>query len=567
MTESRFLRPLFAMIALLGAFLLPAVLPGFAQSPAATAEAIGQANLRATTDVEADLVGQITAGTRYPVIGRSEFFPWLLLGDPATQQPLGWVFAELVNVQGSVNSVPFSTLIVDGSTPAAAPTQAVPSAAAPVDSAAPTASAPTPSPTPQLQAAVVGTVNGEINIRYGPGVDYPRIGVARAGERYEISAWHTQLPWVQIRYPDAPNGFGWVALELLDVQGSLFDLPAISQTSFRLPTLTPTPPVVQPSESFSREPVPVSPEFTALGESLWGMVLDAGFDPQTSRLGALFLMDLRTGEAVTFGDDIAFSGMSLSKIAILTTLYSSMDQLPDDAQINTIADAMICSENISSNRMLSMISGGNPYEGANRVSEFLQQLGLQRTFLYTPYANDPFITPQAPQTRTTDADQTSAQPDPFNQMTVSELGGLLDSLYQCGVNESGPLLENFPEQFTAAECRQMITVMSGNRIGSLIESGVPVDIRVAHKHGWIDDTHGDAAIVFTPGGDYALVVALHNPVWLNFDESAPLIAEISRAVYNHYNPDAPLEAVREEIVPECNLLGNPIVDQLLTEAP
>lgn len=560
MIDAKFLRTLFAILALLAIILLPAVLPGYAQSPAATAEAIGQANLRATTDVAADLVGQITAGARYPVIGRSEFFPWYLLGDPSTQQPLGWVFADLVNVQGNINAVPFSTLIVDGSAPAEAPTQAAPGAA-------PTPAAPTPSPTPQLQAAVVGTVNGEINIRYGPGVDYPRIGVARAGERYEISAWHTQLPWVQIRYPDAPNGFGWVANDLLDITGSLFDLPSISQTSFRLPTLTPTPPVVQPSESFSREPVAVSPEFTALGESLWGMVLDAGFDPQTSRLGALFLMDLQTGEAVTFGDEIAFSGMSLSKIAILTTLYGTMNQLPDDAQINTIADAMICSENISSNRMLSMISGGNPYEGANRVSEFLAQLGLRRTFLYTPYANDPFITPQAPQTRTTDADQSSAQPDPFNQMTVSELGGLLDSLYQCGVNESGPLLENFPDQFSAAECRQMITLMSGNRIGSLIESGVPVDIRVAHKHGWINDTHGDAALVFTPGGDYALVVALHNPVWLNFDESAPLIAEISRAVYNYFNPDAPLEAVREEIVPECNLLGNPIVDQLLAEAP
>ncbi|MBN8639385.1 MAG: hypothetical protein J0M07_28970, partial [Anaerolineae bacterium] len=41
----------------------------------ATAEAIQQANLRAATDVNADLLGQITAGTRYPIVGRSQFYP------------------------------------------------------------------------------------------------------------------------------------------------------------------------------------------------------------------------------------------------------------------------------------------------------------------------------------------------------------------------------------------------------------------------------------------------------------------------------------------------------------
>jgi len=47
-----------------------------AQSNDVTAEAINQANLRAATDVNAELLGQITIGTRYPVIGQSQFFPW-----------------------------------------------------------------------------------------------------------------------------------------------------------------------------------------------------------------------------------------------------------------------------------------------------------------------------------------------------------------------------------------------------------------------------------------------------------------------------------------------------------
>ena len=99
-------------------------LPLLGQDTGVTAEALGQANLRATTDIQAELVGQITSGTRYPVIGRSEFYPWLLLADPATRAPLGWVFAELVTTQGDLNSVPFSDMIVSETSNLISPTPA-----------------------------------------------------------------------------------------------------------------------------------------------------------------------------------------------------------------------------------------------------------------------------------------------------------------------------------------------------------------------------------------------------------------------------------------------------------
>jgi hypothetical protein len=145
-------------------------------------------------------------------------------------------------------------------------------------------------------------------------------------------------------------------------------------------------------------------------------------------------------------------------------------------------------------------------------------------------------------------------------------------MYQCGYNEGGALLASFPNEITPTECRQMLDVMSHNRIGTLIEMGVPEDVRVAHKHGWIADTHGDAAIVFSPGGTYVLVVVLHNPVWLEFGESEPLIEEISRTVYNYFNPDAPLAQVRpfdpaaQGDVTTCNqnLFGSQIIENLMS---
>ncbi|MDX2160319.1 MAG: serine hydrolase [bacterium] len=551
-------------------------LPLYAQDtpPAVTAEAVGQANLRAWTDTTAALLGEIRAGTQYPVIGRSALYPWLLLSDPATGQPLGWAFRDLLTLRGDLAAVPVTEIRLDQAAPTVTPAAQVTPSPIPtglavfglvtptVTASAPLTSQPdTAAQTEAVEAAVRGIVQGEINIRYEPSVDSARIGIANAGDVLSIIAWHTQLPWVQIRYEASPVGTAWVSTNVVTIEGDLYGLPAISQVVFNLPTLTPTPSVLETANVLSAAAVPISESFRALGGQLWSMMLDAGFDPATSRLGAMFVMDLQTGEAVTFGSDIAFSGTSVSKISILAALYDQFVNPPDDQTAYTIADAMICSENISTNRMLTIAGNGNPYSGAETVSAFLQRIGLENTFIYTPFANDPFITPQAPRTRQTNADQTAAQPDPFNQITVNEVGGLLNSVYQCSVNGTGALIDS--GTFTQTECSQMIRVMSGNRIGNLIEAGVPANVTIAHKHGWIDDTHGDAALVFSPGGDYIFVVVLHNPVWLNFDESSTLVAEMSRTIYNYFNPDAPMTEVRYEQVPAtCDLLGSPFVEDL-----
>lgn len=535
-----------------------------------TAEAVGMANLRAAPGTDAELMGQIVAGTRYPVLGRSEFFPWLLIGRVDNAQPLGWVFMELVSVQGDAAAIPLSGLVIGAGSAGPVPT-ASPAAADPLSTPAGVGSPPpTATPTTLPPGAVTGTVLGEINVRYGPGVDYPRVGVARAGDTLDLVRTHTTLPWVEIRYPESPSGTAWVAVDLIQVNGDLSVLPATSQTTLALPTLTPTPSPVNSAAVLGESSVPVSPGFAALGNELFSLMLASGFDPATSRLGSFFVMDLQTGEAISTGTDVAFSGMSMNKIAILADYYRMLNSPPNDEQANTVAQAMVCSENISTNRMLASIGGGNPYRGAESVSAFLDELGLGDTFIFTPYANDPYITPEAPMTRVTGVNQRAADPDPYNQLTANETGGLLNAIYQCAANERGPLLDTFPDQFTPTECRQMLHVMSYNKIGSLIEVGIPADVQIAHKHGWINDTHGDAAVVFSPGGDYILVVALHNPDWLNFSESAPLIEEMSRTVYNYFNPDAPMLETRvvEGLgdVDACinSLLVSPVVPDLMS---
>ena len=129
----------------------------------------------------------------------------------------------------------------------------------------------------------------------------------------------------------------------------------------------------------------------------------------------------------------------------------------------------------------------------------------------------------------------TTKPDPYMQTTPLDAGLLLEMIYQCS-HGGGALMVAYPGDLAIDECNQMIEWMSTNRIDSLVEAGVPVGTRVAHKHGFTGDTHADAALVFSPGGDFVLVVFLYHPQWLEWEESAPLIADIATATYNYFNP-------------------------------
>ena len=80
-----------------------------------------------------------------------------------------------------------------------------------------------------------------------------------------------------------------------------------------------------------------------------------------------------------------------------------------------------------------------------------------------------------------------------------------------------------------------------NKIGVLIQAGVPSGTRIAHKHGWAIETdglvhtYGNAALIYSPGGNYVLTIFAHHPVQAVFDPVNILFANISNAIYNFFN--------------------------------
>ena len=531
-----------------------------------SAQAVGQANLRAEPGVDFAIVGSISAGPAYAILGRSQFFPWILIGSQETGLPLGWVYETLVTVSGDINLAPISAIRVDAGAPFVTPTALPLLSPTEQSDSYPSGAASTSQPDPRF--GVSGRVIGEVNIRYGPGIEYPRVGVALAGQQYDITGYHTQFPWVRIHYPSIPNQQAWIARDLLQIDGNLFNSPAISQSRFDLPPLPATPPAITVNRGTGESNNTSNTGFQILAEHLWNFVLEAGFDRQTSRFGALFVMDLQSGASFSFGDEYAFSGTSINKIAILAALYQHLDDPPSIEVATDIANTMICSENVATNRLLSIIGGGNSFYGAEAVTDFYDRLGWSHSFITAPFTT--IGTPEPPPHPVllprTSADQQKANPDLTNQLTVSEIGALLAGLYDCAYRKSGALIDTFGTAFAPRECRQILHLMSNNTVDALLKAGVPADTRVAHKHGWIPDTHGNAALFFTPGRDYVIAMMLFQPSWLNFQESLPVIAEVSRRVYNYFNPERALDEIREGYIPDansCNYAGDLLAVDLM----
>ncbi len=246
---------------------------------------------------------------------------------------------------------------------------------------------------------------------------------------------------------------------------------------------------------------------------------------------------LQNGEAVSVYPDVAFTTASIIKIPILVSVYRRLDNTQDQEAVNLIEKMIIESGNETADWLMQRVI--DSYRGPLYVSSDMRKLGLENTFLAGHfYQGAPVLDLfQTPANQRTDITTT---PDVYNQTTASDMGMLLEDLYQCAEFGGGALIAVFPNQITKEECQAMVTYLTKNKMPSLLEAGIPDGTQIAHKHGWVTNNGvinliGDAGIVYTPGGDYILSVFLYHPNQLIWDSASSLVGQLSRAVYNFYN--------------------------------
>jgi heat shock protein HslJ len=119
---------------------------------------------------------------------------------------------------------------------------------------------PTPAPEPSTPRGRVTSAQG-VNIRSGPGVNYPVVGFARYGDEGEIVGRSADGRWWAASVPSAPDAVGWVSADFVAVS-NVANVPVLN-----VPPPVVVPPVVTPPAT----PTPVPPP-TATPEaqlSLW----------------------------------------------------------------------------------------------------------------------------------------------------------------------------------------------------------------------------------------------------------------------------------------------------------
>ena len=165
-------------------------------------------NLRADPSISSPVAGRLSQGTEVEIVTASDDGRWY---EVKTQDGRsGWLYAVYVSTG--------STATVAESTASALP------AATPAATAEPSAAT-------VLPAGVPGAtiVPARMNVRGGPGTNFPVITSVAAGSTFEIVGLNPGATWYQVRVPGREEA-AWVFANLTVLSGSLEGIPQLADT-------------------------------------------------------------------------------------------------------------------------------------------------------------------------------------------------------------------------------------------------------------------------------------------------------------------------------------------------
>lgn len=177
-------------------------------------EAILLTDIRSGPGDEYTRLAILEPGNRMKVIGNDADRGWYQIEVPYLKEGQGWVAAR--NVKGenleSAPAVSFTPMLP--SSPTLIPTMT------------------------RVPAMVIALVN--LNVRSGPGLNFKKVGVLKAGETAEAVGTDEEGFWYVIVWPEAPEGLGWVSKDYVTAQRAV-DLPIIPVPIPEGQVLVPTP--------------------------------------------------------------------------------------------------------------------------------------------------------------------------------------------------------------------------------------------------------------------------------------------------------------------------------------
>ena len=239
----------------------------------------------------------------------------------------------------------------------------------------------------------------------------------------------------------------------------------------------------------------------------------------------IVLKDFETGRVWAKNPKERFRSASLIKVPIAAAL---MEQL-DEGSISLDSPLKVSRKNrVSGSGTLKWASNGTkiPLEevlfkmitesdntatkmivdemGLDSISQSLSHLGLEHTNVCKNISN-----------------MTSAKIKDDSFTTPGDIAGLFEKIY------SGTLVDKEKSEYLMGILKQ---TKSRNRL----KAGLPDGWELGHKTGLLRSACHDAGIVFSPRGDYMLVVMTGNVP--NYKRAKAFIASVGRITYKYYRP-------------------------------
>ena len=261
----------------------------------------------------------------------------------------------------------------------------------------------------------------------------------------------------------------------------------------------------------------------------------------------IYVYDLENGEEiVNLNADTVFSAASVMKVPMLLQSYINLEEFTDEEE-TWIEEMIVESDNLSANDIVAASVGGEGTDdaltGVIEMSDMLRDLGLEHTYQNMPYEAAEYligvrgVTIQQGPPREGPIPFTAA--DPVLRTTPAEISQVFIWIDECNRNE-GLLLETF-DTLSPERCQEMLDWLAQNGDDTRMVAGLPDNVRVEHKSGWISDMQADVGIVRSTGGDFVVAIYLYSDIdttvtFLQDEFVAPVIAHFAELVYSYYNP-------------------------------
>lgn len=221
---------------------------------------------------------------------------------------------------------------------------------------------------------------------------------------------------------------------------------------------------------------------------------------------SLYLKDLTTGKIISIHDRPQESA-SLIKLYVMGAVMQHIQNgdLEMNNSIEKLLDDMITvSDNSATNDLVRYLDSDRDHrKGMEKVNAFIDEQGFDNTHEYNGLE-----------------DQSLWYGDGKTNITSTRnCGDLLERIYQ------GQFVSHLAS-------RKMEGLLLDQEITYKIPSTIPSESTVANKTGETSDCENDAAIVYTPKGDYILCIMSCEVE--SKDDAVSALRDMSKLVYNHF---------------------------------